>query len=148
MEKPHVMYKNLPHGIPSWVEQGARHFITMRCLERGATPFSNAQTAQTLINSALHYDSIGKWYLWRMVVMPDHVHLMVTFDLARGIGKTLQEWKAYHAKVNGIRFQGDFFEHRIRNDEEFDEKREYIRMNPVAKGYVARSEDWPHQWAR
>ena len=140
--------KHLPHSVPPWVHQGAQHFITMRCRERGTTPFANAVTAQKIIDSAIHYDIIKKWYIWCIVVMPDHVHLMITFDLSKGITKTMQEWKTYHAKANSIHFQKGFFEHRIRNDQEFLYKCAYIRMNPVTKGLAAHPEDWPHQWTR
>ena len=140
--------KHLPHNIPSWVHQGARHFITIRCRERGTTPFSDVTTAQKILDSARHYDAIGKWFLWRIVVMPDHVHLMITFDLSKGIVKTLQEWRAYHSKANAIHFQDGFFEHRIRDEDAFVEKCDYMRMNPVEKGWVANPEDWPYQWAR
>jgi len=140
--------KQLPHGIPSWVHQGARHFITMRCREQGVTPFADAATAQKIIDSACHYDAIGKWYLWRMVVMPDHIHFIATFDLSKGIKKTIQTWRTYHIKANAIRFQDDFFEHRLRDEDAFSEKCEYIRMNPVQKGLVSCPEDWSYQWAR
>jgi REP element-mobilizing transposase RayT len=140
--------KHLPHNIPSWVQQGTRHFITVRCREHGTTPLADATTAQKIIDSACHYDVIGKWFLWQIVVMPDHIHLMITFDLSKGIQKTMQAWKAYHAKANAIRFQDGFFEHRIRDADAFAEKSEYMRMNPVAKGLAERPDDWPYRWER
>ena len=148
MSNPLPQRKSLPHEIPPWVQQGARHFITVRYRGQGSFPFKDAPTAQKVLDSALHYDATGKWFLWRIVVMPDHVHLLATFDLSRGIKRTVQEWKTYHARVNGIRFQSGFFEHRIRDDEAFAEKSEYMRMNPVEKGLVADPKDWPYQWGR
>jgi len=138
----------LPHDVPAWVHQGARHFITMRCFERGTVPFANENTACKIIDSVLCYDTVQKWYLWCVVVMPDHIHFVVTFDMSKGIMKTIKDWRTYHTRTNGIRFQDGFFEHRIRNDQEFSEKCEYIRMNPVVKGLSITPEDWPYLWCR
>jgi hypothetical protein len=40
--------------------------------------------------------------------------------------------------------QEGFFDHRIRSNESAEEKRQYILMNPVRAGLVARPEDWPY----
>jgi len=37
----------------------------------------------------------------------------------------------------GIKWQRDFFEHRLRSDESWREKADYILANPVRKGLVA-----------
>ena len=41
------------------------------------------------------------------------------------------KWKEYTAKELGLRWQRDFFDHRLRDDENRTEKAHYIRMNPV-----------------
>ena len=53
-----------------------------------------------------------------------------------------RDWKAFHKRLNGVRWQENFFDHRIRNREEFDEKACYIRMNPARKGLCQTAEDW------
>ena len=87
--------------------------------------------AAHLLESARYYDEIGRWYLWLMVVMPDHVHLIVTFDLERGLRSIMKGWKGYQKRNLHIEWQSDFFEHRIRSNDEFIEKMHYVRMNPV-----------------
>ena len=44
----------------------------------------------------------------------------------------------------GIEWQRDFFEHRLRSDESWREKADYILANPVRKGLVAQVSQWPH----
>jgi putative transposase len=59
--------------------------------------------------------------------------------------KVMANWKRYTASHAGIRWQRDFFDHRLRNDESFDEKAAYILQNPVRARLVARVQDWPYQ---
>jgi REP element-mobilizing transposase RayT len=134
--------KKLPHEIPAWVQQGERHFITINCKHRVGGPL--LRHASALLESAQYYETIGRWHLWLMSIMPDHVHFVATFDLSQGLRNTISAWKRYQTKTLGIEWQPDFFEHRLRNDSEFDEKAAYIRMNPVRKGLVENPEDWPH----
>ena len=136
--------RKLPHEIPPWVRQGARHFITVNCRERDADGLCRGDTAVQLLKSARHYEEIGRWYLWLMVVMPDHVHLIITFNLERGVRPIMKAWKGYQTRNLHIEWQADFFEHRLRNDDEFVEKMHYVRMNPVRKGLVVSPEEWPH----
>jgi len=85
-----------------------------------------------------------RWYLWLMLVMPDHVHVIATFDLSRGIRDTVSAWKRYQATSLGVSWQKDFFEHRLRDEDAFREKAAYIRRNPVRKELVERPEEWEY----
>jgi len=46
-----------------------------------------------------------------------------------------------HAKIN---WQRDFFDHRLRGDEGWREKSDYILQNPVRAGLIEKYEDWPY----
>lgn len=136
--------KKLPHEIPSWVEQGERHFITINCGKKDGDQLLRDGIATRLLESARFYEETGKWFLWLMLIMPDHIHLIATFDLTTGIKASVSAWKRYQTKILGIAWQADFFEHRLRNQSEFDEKAYYIRMNPVRKNMVRTAEEWPY----
>jgi hypothetical protein len=41
---------------------------------------------------------------------------------------------------------GKFFDHRLRRDESFGQKADYILHNPVRAGFVEKIEDWPYIW--
>ena len=77
--------------------------------------------------------------------MPDHLHMLATFGPDASMEKVIRNWKRYTASHVGIRWQRDFFDHRLRSDESFEEKAAYILHNPVRAGLVARIEDWPYQ---
>jgi len=136
--------KQLPHEIPWWVTQGARHFITVNALQREAAPFAAPAIAEALMRGLLAYEALGKWHLWVGVVMPDHLHFIATFARGTGIPDDMRAWKSYQAKTLKLEFQAGFFEHRLRNDEEYVDKAAYIRLNPVRRGLVAAAEEWPY----
>ena len=93
-----------------------------------------------------------------MVVMPDHLHLLLT-PLADAQGnpysvvEILQSIKGASAhSINralhrsGPVWQEESFDHVPRSNESFEEKLEYIRQNPVRRGLVERPEDYPWLW--
>ena len=85
-------------------------------------------------------------YLYLMYVvllMPDHLHLVVTPHLGRGITELVRSWKRHLARAYRVPFQRNFFEHRIRSHENFQAHCLYVWLNPVRAGLVNRPEDWP-----
>jgi REP element-mobilizing transposase RayT len=74
--------------------------------------------------------------------MPDHVHAIIAFPPEPGMATTMSNWKKFVATQFGVKWQRDFFDHRLRNDQELQEKTSYILMNPVRKGLCERAEDW------
>jgi REP element-mobilizing transposase RayT len=77
--------------------------------------------------------------------MPDHLHMLAQFGPDFGMRKVIRNWKRYTASHAGVRWQRDFFDHRLRRDESFDEKAAYILQNPVRAGLVRKIDDWPYR---
>ncbi|RYH61344.1 MAG: IS200/IS605 family transposase [Alcaligenaceae bacterium] len=75
--------------------------------------------------------------------MPDHLHGLFSFPHTDRIKPAMSAMKSWLAKSQGIRWQRDFFDHRLRNWESGEEKRRYILMNPVRAGLCATPEAWP-----
>jgi putative transposase len=86
------------------------------------------------------------WYCELAVLMPDHIHLILNFSDETPMTKAVTNWKSWLAKNEGIHWQKNFFDHRLRNDEEVGRKAEYVLLNPVRAGLVARAADWPYVW--
>jgi REP element-mobilizing transposase RayT len=78
--------------------------------------------------------------------MPDHLHALVSFPQEECMGILIARFKEITAKRTGITWQRDFFDHRLRTEESFEEKAHYIRQNPVRAGLTADSEAWPWKW--
>lgn len=82
-----------------------------------------------------HYDGTS-YRLHAYVVMPDHLHVLLT--PAEAIEKSMQLIKggfSFRAKRelgwNGEVWQPGFTDHRIRDSEDWERHLEYIRLNPV-----------------
>jgi REP element-mobilizing transposase RayT len=93
-----------------------------------------------------------------VVVMPDHVHILLTplrdseenlYSLV-GILQGIKSASAHSLNRllgrTGPVWQEESFDHVLRSDESFAEKVEYIRQNPVRRGLVIRSEDYRWLW--
>jgi len=145
MPAPFLPRNELPHDIPHWVQPGARHYISFNVSNRTDKPLLAPSIANALLQGFADYERMNHWYVWLAVVMPDHIHMILTFDLQRQeVKKNVLSWRSYHARTLGINWQKDFFEHRLRNDDEFVEKCHYIRMNPVRAGLCVRPEEWSY----
>lgn len=95
-----------------------------------------------------------------MVVLPDHLHCIWTlperdadystrWNLIKGAfsrGITSGEPRSASRKLRGERgvWQRRFWEHTIRDEQDYANHVAYIHINPVKHGYVARAMDWPH----
>lgn len=95
-----------------------------------------------------------------IVVLPDHLHAMWT--LPSGDSEFAQRWTLIKAAFSramplgetcspsrlkkgerGI-WQRRYWEHLIRNDEDYARHVDYIHFNPVKHGHVTRPVEWPH----
>src|SRR4051794_24568073 len=125
--------KQLPHDIPRGIDPSKEdYFVTICCRERGQNQLANRTVGNALIDTISHRNQQQIWYAHLAVVMPDHVHLVLAFPETERRAQTIvSKWKEWTAKSLGIRWQRDFFEHRLRREESFREKADYVLANPV-----------------
>ena len=93
----------------------------------------------------------GKFQLHDFVIMPDHLHLLMTLSSDVTIEKAMQLIKGgfFYRLKRDLGYQGDvwqrgFSDVRIRNGQSFSQHRVYIVENPVKAGLVDSAEDWPY----
>jgi REP element-mobilizing transposase RayT len=136
----------LPHDVPLWVDtQKEVYYLTINCEQRGTNQLATADTAEALFQSVMFRQEQGLWFAYLFLIMPDHVHALVSFPPStRTIQGVVSDWKRWTARHLGIVWQKDFFEHRLRHDESARAKSDYILANPVRANLVARPEDWPY----
>jgi REP-associated tyrosine transposase len=134
--------KKLPHAIPQWVTDGSWFFITINCLLRGKNQLCRAGTGDGVLAAVKFNHERFAWHCRLCLLMPDHLHAIIAFPREPGMGTTVKNWKKFVAGKHGVDWQRDFFDHRLRDHHELDEKASYILMNPVRKGFCERVEDW------
>jgi len=88
-----------------------------------------------MLSTLKHYDGTG-YKLHAYVVMPDHLHLLIT--PIESVEKSMQLIKggfSFRAEReldwNGEIWQPGFTDHRIREEEDWRRHLEYIRTNPI-----------------
>ena len=137
--------RRLHHDVPHWVEDGALYFITLNCAKRGQDQLTHPDTSQALLDAARFYHDKRKWHITLFLLMPDHLHALMSFPREMPMADVFKPWKRFTASRLGIGWQNGFFDHRLRNAEEENAKHHYVRHNPVRKGLSERPEQWPHQ---
>jgi len=139
----HAGRKSLPHDLPIWVDlHGTVFFITCCAKDRELKPFAREETATGLLESMRHRIQTRIWWIHAAAVMPDHVHMVLSFPPEADVAKCIRNWKRWTARSLGFEWQRDFFEHRLRHDESLQEKIQYILENPVRAGLVEDWRDW------
>jgi REP element-mobilizing transposase RayT len=104
-----------------------------------------------MLVDAIRYREGREYDLHAFVVMPNHVHLLVTPLVA--VSKVMQSLKRFTARegnrilgLTGQPFwQDESFDRLVRNETEFERIWHYIEMNPVTAGLAATPEEF--QWS-
>jgi hypothetical protein len=138
--------KRLPHQTPVWVDpQKEVFFLTVNCQPKGTNHLAKTGIAEPLLDSVRVRNETFIWFAHLFLIMPDHVHALISFPPSEhSLPETVTLWKRWTGRQFGIHWQRDFFEHRLRSDESWREKADYILANPVRKGLVSESKSWPY----
>ncbi len=137
--------KWLGHSVPAWVDHGV-FFVTINCQSRGANLLAVEPVAGTIRDASLFYHGT-RWWIHLWLVMPDHLHTLLSFPKGESMVKVVSDWKRFVSRKTGMKWQKGFFDHRLRADESYEEKAHYIRMNPVREKLVANPNEWPYVWS-
>ena len=134
----------LPHDPPLSIDTAKEvFFITICCKRRGENQLCHQDVASALFDAVRFYERKQEWFVHLLVLMPDHVHFLASFAMDAQMKDVVARWKRYTSTRAKIRWQRDFFDHRLRGDEGWREKADYILQNPVRAGLVTNTEDWP-----
>ena len=140
--------KILPHDVPPIIvpnPEGDVFFITINTLPRGTNQLAFTEVWQRIIESIRIREANHDLRCSLLLAMPDHLHGLFEFPGEKPMKKAIASFKSWLAKSKGIRWQRDFFDHRLRGQESAAEKAHYIRMNPVRAGLCEKPEDWLYQ---
>ena len=137
--------KHPSHGLIAKTYQPLIIFVTV-CTKDRMPWLANSDVRETL--RTVWADASG-WAVGRYVIMPEHIHLFAApGDMDIDLDKWIRYWKSQFSKRHGVpehRWQIDHWDTRLRSDESYDSKWEYVRNNPVRHGLVECVDDWPFQ---
>jgi putative transposase len=136
--------QRLHHEVPSWVDRsGVVFHIRIRAGQDNSVQLTNEELAPKLLASAIEFARKRIWWPTLFLIMPDHIHALLTFGATRRMSRVVGDWKKWHHLHHAVRWQENYFDHRLRRDESLEQKALYVRRNPVVKGLCSTPEDWP-----
>jgi putative transposase len=139
---------------PSHVIAGERTFFVTSSTWEKRGLLQSTRAARLLIDVLYHYRQQKKYLLHEFVIMPDHVHLLITVGAEMTVEKAVQLIKggfAFRAgRELGFRvpvWQKGFSEIRVSDREAYLGVREYIHANPVKRFLVTEGAHYPYSSA-
>ena len=139
----------MAHIPERWDGPNQVYFVTV--VTRKRVPVFADQSLCCELQGA--FKDVYKFYPFRLpalVILPDHWHALimpypdiVIEEIVGGIKSNLMKLISKNQKRATI-WQARFLDHRIRNDNDFLNHMEYIRMNPVKHGLS--KDGTPYPW--
>jgi putative transposase len=139
-------------GLRRYYIPNAIVFITQ--VVQGREPIFRATEHVDLLRSNLH--RVKELYPFTMlgyVFLPEHLHLLLAVTGSSTFSQIMHSLKPNFTKAykqrTGIEgslgfWQRRFYDHIIRDEDDFGRHLDYIHYNPVKHGWASRTEDWPH----
>ena len=132
----------MTRGLVRYHHTGNFHFLTFSCYHR--LPFLKSVAARDLFETSLErmrrrYSFVAAGY----VVMPEHVHLLVSEPRIGMLSRAVQALKLSVAVQLSERpfWQARYYDFNVRTAEKRIEKLRYMHRNPVKRGLVAKPEE-------
>ena len=140
----HITRRRLPH----WRLAGATYFITFRLLHGELSPGEIVLVIDHIRTGH------GKFYdLLAVMVMPDHVHAMLSPNEGIDLSRIIKGMKGVSARIlnqsrgtTGAVWQDECWDRIVRDDDERLGELNYMFENLVRKGLVDDPSNWPGWW--
>ena len=127
---------------------GSTYFVTTKSWQNMPV-FQVREVASIAIDKLLEYRGRGDYLLHEFVVMPNHLHLILTPTNSISLEKAIQlikggaSYEIHRVRANKMQiWQSGFHESRIRDAIDYRSKSDYIRFNPVVAKLVEQPQDW------
>lgn len=122
-------------------QQPATYAITILTHQRHRH-FQRTANADLFLTTLFRYRDQGRFLLHAFVLMPDHVHLLITPAIDQSTARCLQLIKggyshAVREQSPGEIWHSGYHEHRIRDLADYEAQRHYIAQNPIRKHILA-----------
>jgi REP-associated tyrosine transposase len=135
----------MPWGLKRYHQTRQLHFVTFSCYHRA--PLLGTPQARDLFVHTL--EKVRCWYgFWLLgyVVMPEHVHLLLSEPERQSLALALQMLKQMVSRKlvgkSGHFWQERYYDFNVWSEQRQVEKLRYLHRNPVMRGLVWNPEDW------
>lgn len=139
----------MPSNLRRYQQEGHDHFITFSCY--GRKPYLNTPPARDTFLKSL--ELTRKRYNFEVlgyVVMPEHVHLLVSESRDKPLATAIQALKLSVSKLSTQHpfWLTRYYDFNIFSHNKLVEKLHYMHMNPVVRGLVSAPDSWPYSTYR
>jgi REP element-mobilizing transposase RayT len=114
----------------------------------GAKWLEHPEIGNLVERALLHFDG-DRYRLHAWVIMPNHVHALITLVRGRTLSNVMHSWKSFTAKRanellkrSGAFWAPEYFDRVIRDEGHYDNAIGYAAMNPVKAGLCMLPDDW------
>ena len=121
-------HERFPARLEQWLDGGYGECLLRR-----------REVADAVEQALRHFDG-QRYKLGDFVIMPNHVHALVTPVDEWSLEQIVHSWKSYTAhEINrqlgrsGAVWQTEYFDHIVRNEEALGRFEEYIHQNPLVE---------------
>ncbi|MGB7209894.1 MAG: transposase [Pyrinomonadaceae bacterium] len=139
--------RNLERGLISEIDFH-REIDKYLDMSDGLTYLSDERIAESISETILKFDRV-KYELHSWVIMPNHVHILITPLDDYSLAEILHSIKSFTANFanktlgrNGRFWSPEYFDRFIRDREHYASAKRYIENNPVKAGLCKEPEDW------
>ena len=139
------------NGCATKYSAGKRFHLLDSALDKCTTGplwLKEPRIAALIVETIRRGDALDYFALHAFVVMPNHVHLLITPKISiphitNGIkGSTSHQANAILSRKGQHFWQDESFDHWVRSPKEFEKIRAYIENNPVSAGLATAPQDW------
>jgi putative transposase len=133
----------MPKGLIRLQQSRQSHFVTFSCYRREAR-LTDTNLCRVFLDALEHVRSERGIRVYGYVLMPEHVHLLLSEPERELLCAALQALKICVARRNGggRLWQRRYYDRNVSDHAEFVEKLRYIHRNPVARGLCTQPEEW------
>lgn len=111
--------------VDQWLDEG-----------HGACLLQEPEHAER-VAATIHHDDGARYLVHSWVIMPNHVHVLMSLGAGESLSRVVAGWKRFSAtRINkarsaaGALWQKDYFDRMIRDWDHFIQVARYIRVNP------------------
>jgi len=111
--------------------------------------FNKPEWAEVVESKIFEYRDKREYLVHRHVIMPDHIHVLLTPGPTTTVERAAQLIKGGSSHEIGLKFatkfpvwQPGFGQHLIRDQADYDSHVQYIDMNPVKRHLASRPEEY------
>jgi putative transposase len=135
---------------PGRILDSRRTFFVTTKTFMGKRLLQSDRNATLLVDVLRSCVAAGRFRLHDFVIMPDHLHLLLTLSGDMSLEKAMQFIKGGYSfrlrrelGFSGEVWQRGFSDHRVHDGRSFDDHRRYIAFNPVKAGLASAPGEFP-----